>query len=29
MPITIVFALAQIPLIMKHEIKDEEEPEHW
>ncbi len=29
MPITIVFALAQIPLIMKHEIKDEDEPEHW
>ena len=29
MPITIIFALAQIPLIMKHEIKDEDEPEHW
>ena len=29
MPITIVFALAQVPLIMKHEIKDEDEPEHW
>ena len=29
MPITIVFALAQIPLIMKHEIKDEDEAEHW
>ena len=29
MPLTIVFALAQIPLIMKYEIKDEDEPEHW
>jgi intracellular septation protein len=25
MPITVVFALAQIPLIMKHEIKEEED----
>lgn len=29
MPITIVFALAQIPLIMKHEIKEEGGAEHW
>jgi hypothetical protein len=29
MPLTIVFALAQIPLIMKYEIKDEDEPERW
>ena len=29
MPITVVFALAQIPLMMKHELKDEDEPEHW
>ena len=29
MPITVVFALAQIPLILKNEIKDEDEPEHW
>ena len=29
MPITIVFALAQIPLIMKYEIKDENGTEHW
>jgi intracellular septation protein len=29
MPLTIVFALAQIPLIMKHEIKDEDQAEHW
>jgi len=29
MPITIVFALAQIPLLMKHEIKDEDQTEHW
>ncbi len=30
MPITIVFALAQVPLIMKHELKDEaKQPEHW
>ncbi len=29
MPLTIVFALAQVPLIMKHELKDEDEPEHW
>jgi intracellular septation protein len=29
MAITIVFALAQIPLMMKHELKDEDEPEHW
>lgn len=30
MPITIAFALAQIPLIMKHELKDEaEQKEHW
>jgi len=24
MPLTLVFALAQVPLILKHEIKDEE-----
>ncbi len=29
MPITVVFALAQIPLMMKYELKDEDEPEHW
>ncbi len=31
MPITIVFALAQVPLIMKHEIKDgaDADREHW
>jgi intracellular septation protein len=30
MPITIAFALAQVPLIMKHELKDEEkQPDHW
>ena len=29
MPITIVFALAQIPLLMKYEIKDEDQTEHW
>ena len=29
MPLTVVFALAQIPLMMKHELKDEDEPEHW
>lgn len=29
MPITVVFALAQIPLMMKYEIKDEDETEHW
>ncbi|MFN3889731.1 MAG: septation protein A [Beijerinckiaceae bacterium] len=30
MPITIAFALAQVPLIMKHELKDEtKQPEHW
>jgi intracellular septation protein len=29
MPITVVFALAQLPLMMKHELKDEDEPEHW
>jgi intracellular septation protein len=29
MPITVVFALAQIPLMMKHEIKDEDQTEHW
>ena len=29
MPITVVFALAQIPLMMKYEIKDDDETEHW
>ncbi|MDP2357667.1 MAG: septation protein A [Beijerinckiaceae bacterium] len=30
MPVTIAFALAQVPLILKHELKDEaEQPEHW
>lgn len=30
MPITIAFALAQAPLIMRHELKDEaKQPEHW
>jgi len=29
MPITVVFALAQIPVMMKYELKDEDEPEHW
>ncbi len=30
MPITIAFALAQVPLIMKHELKDEaKQPDHW
>ena len=29
MPITVVFALAQIPLMMKYEIKDEDETQHW
>ena len=31
MPITIAFALAQAPLIMKHELKDPEakQPDHW
>ncbi len=30
MPITIAFALAQLPLIMKHELKDKaKQPEHW
>ena len=29
MPLTVVFALAQLPLMMKHELKDEDEPEHW
>ncbi len=29
MPITIVFALAQIPLLTKYEIKDEDGAEHW
>ncbi len=30
MPLTIVFALSQVPLIMKHELKDEQkQPEHW
>jgi intracellular septation protein len=31
MPITIAFALAQVPLIMKHELKDPEakQPDHW
>jgi intracellular septation protein len=29
MPLTVVFALAQTPLIMKHEIKPEAEPEHF
>ncbi|MBB4197389.1 septation protein A [Rhodoblastus sphagnicola] len=29
MPLTLVFALAQTPLIMKHEIKADEEKEHF
>ena len=30
MPLTIVFALSQVPLIMRHELKDEQkQPEHW
>lgn len=30
MPITIAFALAQVPLILRHEVKDEaEQKEHW
>ena len=29
MPITIVFALAQIPLILKYEIKDTDSQDHW
>jgi len=29
MPLTVIFALAQLPLMMKHELKDEDEPEHW
>jgi intracellular septation protein len=29
MPITIVFALAQIPLILKYEIKDTQSEDHW
>jgi intracellular septation protein len=30
MPITIAFALSQVPLIMKHELKDEaEQKDHW
>lgn len=29
MPLTLVFALAQTPLILKHEIKPEAEPEHF
>ena len=32
MPLTIVFALSQVPLILKHELKPEEaevSPEHW
>jgi len=29
MPLTVVFALAQIPLMMKYEIKDEDQTEHW
>lgn len=29
MPLTLVFALAQTPLIMKHEVKAEEEKEHF
>jgi intracellular septation protein len=29
MPLTVIFALSQTPLIMKHEIKPEAEPEHF
>jgi intracellular septation protein len=31
MPLTIVFALAQVPLIMKHELKGDDAPnrDHW
>jgi intracellular septation protein len=31
MPLTIVFALAQVPLIMKYELKDEDAQnrDHW
>ena len=29
MPITIVFALAQIPLILKYEIKETDGQDHW
>ncbi len=29
MPLTVIFALAQTPLILKHEIKPEAEPEHF
>ncbi len=29
MPITLIFALAQTPLIMKHEVKAEEEQQHF
>ena len=30
MPITIAFALLQTPLLLRHEVKDEEQtPEHW
>lgn len=29
MPLTLIFALAQTPLILKHEIKPEAEPEHF
>ncbi len=29
MPLTVIFAIAQTPLILKHEIKPEAEPEHF
>jgi intracellular septation protein len=29
MPLTVIFALSQTPLILKHEIKPEAEPEHF
>ncbi len=29
MPITIVFALAQMPLILKYELKDPDQKDHW
>jgi intracellular septation protein len=29
MPLTIVFALAQAPLIMRHELKDGQNSDHW
>ena len=29
MPLTVIFALSQAPLIMKHEIKPEAEPDHF